>query len=163
MIRWLGFVLIVCGASTCGVLLGFGVKREQLICSSLLTVLNRMKWELQFRLTPLPELFRFAAESAQEPVSGLFMRISDQISKSPGVPLEPNGLHTLPREIADVLSDLFRDLGRQDIKSQTAVLELAISRIRLISQDLTQTGRERSRVYRTLGVCAGISLAVILI
>ena len=163
MIRWLGFLLIVCGASTCGLLLGFGVKREQQICQSLLTALNRMKWELQFRLTPLPELFRFASDDAQVPVSGLFMKISDQITNAPGKPLDPSAFRMLPHEIAAVLSELFRDLGRQDVESQTAALELAIRRIGRILQELTQSGRERSRVYRTLGVCAGISLAVILI
>mgnify|MGYP003304728586 CR=1 FL=1 len=68
------FVIVGCG--------GFGWKlaaihrREVRILRELITLLDFMECELQFRLTPLPDLFRQAAQESRSVLRSVFSQIN---------------------------------------------------------------------------------------
>ena len=54
-------------------------------------------------------------------------------------------------------------LGKFDAAGQVSAIELAAGRLRQELQALESRRRERCRSYETIGVCAGLALAVILL
>ena len=62
--RWFGAALVIAGCGGFGFSIASGYKREEGILRQLLRVLNYMEWELQYRLTPLPELCRQAGKES---------------------------------------------------------------------------------------------------
>ena len=59
--KWIGAILIVASCSGCGFVVAAGKRREESLLVQLADILQFMEAELQYRLTPLPELCRMAA------------------------------------------------------------------------------------------------------
>ena len=54
-------------------------------------------------------------------------------------------------------------MGRFDAAGQARSVALAADRLRLMLAELEAGKRARCRSYRTIGICAGLALAVILL
>ena len=65
--------------------------------------------------------------------------------------------------IRQVLHDLGSGLGRFDMESQLCGIDCAITRLEQIQRDAETEKRMRGRTYRTLGICAGLALAIVLV
>ena len=56
--KWIGAILIIVSCGVCGFSVAAGKRREERLLSQLMDVLQFMEADLQYRLTPLPELCR---------------------------------------------------------------------------------------------------------
>ena len=169
MIRALGFVLILSGASCVGIRQAACIRRACRLYEDLRIALVWLKNEIQSALTPLEQAFDQVSGLIADPLSSLFAALAQKIRDDPGcstVGLAARYFASrpeMPPELLDVVYDLLRMLGRQDTAAQVNALELALSRTELLRKRLEQDKTERCRSYRTLGICAGLALAVILI
>lgn len=68
--RWFGAALVIAGCGGFGFSIASGYKREEGILRQLLRALNYMEWELQYRLTPLPELLPSGGEGNEGDTPG---------------------------------------------------------------------------------------------
>ena len=59
--KWIGAILIIASCSIYGFSAAAGKRREEQLLWQLLELLQFMERDLQYRLTPLPELCRMAA------------------------------------------------------------------------------------------------------
>lgn len=161
------FVIVGCG--------GFGWKlaaihrREVRILREFITLLDFMECELQFRLTPLPDLFRQAAQESRSVLRSVFSQINIELEDQ----VLPNAeccvstvlakTKNLPQTVEDALIFLGRSLGRFDIEGQLKGLEAVRQECRRNLGLLTQNEGVRLRSYQTLGLCAGAALAILFI
>lgn len=72
--RWFGAALVIAGCGGFGFSIASGYKREEGILRQLLRALNYMEWELQYRLTPLPELCRQAGKETRGTLREVFFQ-----------------------------------------------------------------------------------------
>lgn len=169
MIRMIGFVLIVSGASCAGIRQAACVRRSYLLYEDFRMALVWLKNEIQTALTPLEQAFGVVSGLIPNPLAGLFAVLANGIRRDPGCSTVSVASRyftsgsEIPAELQDVVYDLLRMLGRQDTAAQVNALELALSRTEVLRTKLEREKTERCRSYRTLGVCAGLALAVILI
>lgn len=169
MIRVVGFILVVSGCATVGILQAASVKRTAKLYEGLRLGLIWMKNEISYSLVPLEQATGRVAQMLPSPLNALFRRLSDSIAADPGCSLAwtASGFfefdNALPVQMQDILLDLLRMLGRQDTSSQVRVLELAEARVNAVLQQLEKDKAERCRSYKSLGFCAGLALAVILL
>lgn len=166
MIRWIGFIMIVCGSTGSGLLLASAVRNEMRLCRALYTAVSAMKWEIASRHTPLNELLLTASDELPTPLSEMFRDltvrdVSDSLSAKASALLCRS--NELPYALKQILASFFRDLGMQDVEAQSQALELALRRLDELLDEITRDRAARCRIYQTLGVCAGLSLAIILI
>ncbi len=112
---------------------------------------------------------RGAAQQLPSPMNTVFMEISIGMERDP---TESLGVRAriafrkhgdIPAQLCELLCDLFSLLGRQDSAAQLRALELAQCRLNSALECLQREKKEQCRVYQTIGICAGIALAVILI
>ena len=168
-IRELGMVLIVGGCSSVGFSMGLAVRREVRLLQSLLRALSYMENQLRYTLTPLPELCRQTGEAASGPVGEVFRNLSRELEwqREPDVYSCTTEALNRSRRLTPAVHALFQDLGRSlgqfDLEGQ-------LRQLRRIEEActgaLTQVSRDqdsRLRSYRTLGICAGAALAILLI
>lgn len=171
MIRLLGvgFVALAAGA------VGFGFARNvKLQCTqldALVWALETMQGEMSARLTPLPELFLLLGSSGQKDVSLFFRTAGMALTTPPGctVPVAfkrgfAASANFRPGEQAvQALYALASGLGRLELERQLAAIEQAKGAVtrELLSVQAQKQARVRS--YGTIGVCAGLALAVILL
>ena len=166
MIRWIGFCFIVSGGAYFGFLLSADVKRCRKLYEEMLHVLGYMKTEIEFRLTPLHVICKALAQQCSQPLSQIFEELygGEQLltERNMEVLLEKYE-NILPGALKRQLKVLFLELGKQDVCAQLSAIELCRQGITVELEKLQTDGKERSRSYRIIGVCAGLAVAVILI
>ena len=170
MLRFVGFVLIVSSSASVGFSMADRVRRAQKLYRQALSSLAYMKAEIEFHLTPLDEITRQLSTLSSGVLGEIFSGFSRDITLAPGVScgvLMRRCLrmqkYRLPQELSDILGELFDLLGRQDVLAQIRAIELAEGRLQQVYAQSRSEKNERCRAYRTIGICAGLALAIVLI
>lgn len=167
--RWIGAVLIVVSCSACGFSVAAGKRKEERLLQQLLQILRFMEAELQYRLTPLPELCVMAAGEARGELHSVFQLLHRELNKQKlpdaGSCMSAVLLRTkeLPPRVRRILSQLGYTLGRFDLDGQLLGLRGVQKRCEDALENIHKNRDERLKSYQTLGICAGTALAIVLI
>ena len=171
MIRMIGAGLVVLAAALAGFGCAASVRAQCAQLEGLCWALAYMKSEISSRLTPLPLLFSSLAQCRQKDIAAFFGEAGRALSVPPGctVPVSfKRGFAAAPAlrlggTCVQALYGLAMGLGRFELESQLAAIEACR---RTVEQELLivqAQKRARCRSYETIGVCAGLALAVILL
>ena len=165
--RWLGALLIVTGCGGFGYTLTAEYKKQEILLKALLQSIKTMQWELQYRLTPLPELCQMAGKQAGGKIGKVFCGAAKEMEQQ----LAPNAESCLlqaisrephlPHSIRLLLKQLGISLGRYDLSGQLEGLEAVAAACHEEQESLQEGRQERFRSYRTLSICAGAALAIL--
>ena len=169
MIKWIGAMLVIAGCGGVGFTMAASYKREAWCLRALLRALDYMTCELQFRLTPLPELTYQAGKECGGPAGQALIQLSRELESQ----ISPDAdscmyaalsrMEGLPDSAAEALGLLGRSLGRFDLNGQLQGLEQVRAHCRRDLQALEAGRDQRIRGYQTLGVCAGAALAILFV
>ena len=169
MYKWVGAVLVVVASGGFGMVLAWDQIREERLLSQLGEILNYMESQLAYRLTPLPELCREAANLVSGPLGQVFAGFGRALEQnlSPEVSgcMEKTllSLPPLPPMATQSLQSLGHTLGRFDLEGQRKGLLTLRGECMRQLQRLRRNRTERLRSIRTLGFCAGAALTIILL
>lgn len=167
--KWIGALLIILGCGGFGFSLAAAHRREEGTLRQLIAALDYMECELQYRLTPLPDLCRAAGQEGKGLVGEVLLNLSRELDNqiSPDVASCMNAALAsagdLPRHTGENLRLLGSSLGRFDLTGQLNGLEAVRSNCRRDLEALGDNRDVRLRSYQTLGLCAGAALAILLI
>lgn len=165
--KWMGAILIIVGCGGFGFSMAANHKKEEKYLQQLIRVLQYMESDLQYRLTPLPELCRQAGRETRGILHDIFLNLSRELDwqVSPDVcscmtaSLKKSG--DVPVSLRRLLLQLGHTLGKFDLPGQLRGLQS----VRLgCEEELKKLGRDRDqrlRSYQTLGLCAGAALAIL--
>lgn len=168
-IKVIGAILVIVGCSSVGFMMVASHKREEKALLHFLNALSFMECELQYKLSPLPQLCRGVSEHSdgyiQKVLTLLAIELESQIA--PDAQACMNAvlvqLPKLPQLLRTNLEKLGESLGRFDLSGQIQGIQTAR---RLVEQDLNnlcKNQESRLRCYQTLGLCAGSALVVLFI
>lgn len=167
MYKWLGAALIVGGCGGFGVCLAGSYCREERRLGQLLCALRYMYSQLQYQLSPLPELCRQAGLEAGGAVGSVLLQLSREL-ESCQYPDAASCMRTAMQQRTDLsarsrrlLNQLGRELGRFDLAGQLQGIQAVKAACREQRQLLSQDRQLRLRSYRTLSLCAGTALAIL--
>ena len=169
ILRWTGAALVVAGCGGFGLNLAAGHRRQERMLTQLMCVLSYMEWELQYRMTALPELCRMASREATGALRQVLLRLAVELD-SQACPdaagcmqraVEKTG--EFPPALRRLLGRLGAILGRFDLPGQTAGLQQLQQLCRKELRRLEEGRDARLRSYSTLGFCAGAALAILLL
>lgn len=168
-LKWIGAILIVCGCGGFGFVMAWNYNRSLSSMRQLLWALDYMESELEFRLTPLPELCRKTALQLSGSLKAVFMafiqELESQIAPDASFCMKAalKRVPDLPKAAAEYLELLGSTLGQFDLQGQLRGMDALHTRC---ASELTQMEGMRSqriRSYQTLGLCAGAALAILFI
>lgn len=166
-IKVLGAILVIVGCGWVGFRMASNHVREETALRKLISVLDYMECELQYRYTSLPELCRQAAGQLKGPLQKAFLRLTqeleDQISPDVDRCMQMTLVtcQELPQYTRQMLASLGRSLGRFDMEGQLKGLETVRQECRRILDTLMKDKDVRIRSYQTLGLCAGAAMAIL--
>ena len=167
--KWIGALLIVAGCGGFGFSMAASHRLQETSLRDLIRILDYMACELQFRMTPLPELCRGAGKEFRSSVGQIFTSLGDELDSTVSADVA-SCMETvlkksmeLPPLTRDNLILLGESLGRFDMSGQLNGLESVRSSCRTALDSLSENREVRLRNYQTLGLCAGAALAIILI
>lgn len=170
MMRWIGAGMVTAACAAAG--LGFAAATRTALrqLSAWIAALESMDSEIRCRMTPLPEVFTQLSQGGGGVVA-VFFGCCAGIMRSDcalGVPpvfrqalAQTRGLEMSGRT-RQTLLNLSASLGRFDLEGQSRAIALAADRLRQEQRELQAGAAARCRSYETIGVCAGLALAVIL-
>lgn len=165
--KWVGAVLVVVGCGGFGFSLAACQRKEEGTLWQLIAVLQYMECELQYRLTPLPELCRQAGKESGGALRDLLLNLSGELERQ----ISPDAAGCMkealkksrefPQRTRNILLQLGRSLGRFDLPGQIQGLEAVRSTCQLELEALEKNRDVRLRSYQTLGLCAGAALTIL--
>lgn len=166
-LKWIGAIFVILGCGSVGFAMSAAHRKEEKNLRQLISALDFMQCELQYRLTPLPDLCRLTASQCKGGLRNLFQilacELEDQIS--PDVYHCMNAalvkVPELTKQTTEALRSLGRTLGRFDMDGQILGLENARYHCRSALEKLSENREVRLRGYQTLSLCAGAALAIL--
>ena len=165
----MGAVLVIAGCGGYGWMLARNHRREVQALYQLLSALEYMAAELQYKLTPLPILCK-DMETLTDGCIGRVFGCLGQILKAQVYPNATDAMiaavaqtKALPARVSQQLLSLGKTLGRFDLQGQLRGLECCAVDCRRELEELEHNQAQRLRSYQTLSFCAGVALAILLI
>ena len=169
VLRWLGALLVVVGCSGAGFSMAMHYKKREHTLRQLLQALDLFVCELEYHLSPLPQICRNIAEVADGSVSAVFSALATQleaqICPDAGLCMEAvlQGMPEISGKSRNILRQLGRTLGRYDVSGQIAEINGARAECTEELERIRGEKAVRIRNYQTLGICAGVALAILLL
>ena len=166
-IKLIGAALIVAGCGGVGFSMAAAHRREEKSLRQLIRALDYMGCELQYRLTPLPELCRCAASESGGAVSQALLHLAAELEAqiAPDAAACMNAAVSktsgLPPRTRKNMQLLGVSLGQFDLQGQLTGLEAARKQCRRELDELSKDRDVRLRSYQTLGLCVGSALAIL--
>ena len=167
--KWLGAVLVIAGCGGWGLMMAANDRKEERLLRQLVRALEWLASELACRMWPLPVLFREAAQQTEGMISVIFRDFAAELDRQAapdacGCMESVLSKHpSLPEKCAMLLSELGGCLGRFDLEGQLREIVNAEHQARVVLERHCDGRDQRLRCYRTLGICAGFALALMLL
>ncbi|MGI6030436.1 MAG: stage III sporulation protein AB [Eubacteriales bacterium] len=168
--KWLLGIGLVALCGGIGVQAGGVLHRRRKGIHTLVFALDLLNGEIAYSMTPLRRAFYKIAAVTEGPVQDFFtvcarrMEAHDQrltdIWREELQPLRES--LPLGREEVDSLLELGAVLGKNDQENQKLALDRARMQLQSLLEEARQKEREGVRLYRSLGVAAGVFLALLL-
>lgn len=167
--RWIGAILVFVCCGYFGFSMAMSYRKEEKTLRQIIAAIDYMECELQYRLTPLPQLLKQAAEQAGGTVRTVLTALSGELDEqiSPEVSCCMESVLCKQKDVPECAREAFRvlgqGLGRFDLQGQLMELDS----VRLFCAEhlsaLLSNRDVRLRSYQTLGLCAGAAIAILLL
>jgi stage III sporulation protein AB len=166
-LKIVGAGMIIAGCGGVGFSMAASHRREEKAMRQMIAALDYMGWELQYRLTPLPELCRKAAAENTGSVRSVLLSLSGELDSQ----IAPDASACmkaalkkhpkLPLRLQKAMEQLGLSLGRFDLPGQLNGLDSVRHQCRRELDELSRDRSVRLRSYQTLGLCASSALAIL--
>ena len=169
IVRILGVVLVLVGCGGFGFSMAAADLRKTNRIKKMITAIEHISRELEYRNLPLPDLCQSAASVSGGIVGSIFSNIAGELTAmlSPDVKgCVQNVLHNMPQipnYLRSTLELLGNSMGKFDREGQLKGLASAVSELGSELKNHAQGQEARLRCYQTLGLCAGAAIAILMI
>ncbi len=169
IVRIIGAIFIILGCTGFGIISAAVHQKTVKAIKELLHGIAYLENELQYRITPLPELLSRTANACTGPVSRFFHTFAREMESQiyPNVPLCAEAalpkIKDMPPLCRDCVQLLTASLGQFDLEGQIRSLAAVKSECTDRLNTLTQNQDVRLRSYQTLALCAGAALVILFI
>ncbi len=166
--KLLGAGLIIVASGFVGFSMAAAQKREARLLQQLKQMLGYLEDQLRYQLPALPELLRAAAVKGEGELKAIFFQLSDVLDVHTFCCVEECmesvlGKHReFPDSVKMHLLTLGKGLGAFDLQGQLSCLKLVVENCNRELELLNYQQKERLRSFRTLGLCAGAGIAILL-
>lgn len=169
ILKLIGAVFVITGCGGIGFRIAANHRLEERNLRQLIGALDYMECELQYRLTPLPELCRQASKEFPGLLGKVFEALSVEMEAQVSPDLEicmSVAVTKIPKLLPLVREELLllgKSVGRFDMEGQLKGLEAVRQDCRRRLDALSYNRDIRLRSYQTLGLCAGAALAILFV
>jgi len=170
MLRLLGAVLLMGGASAIGFSAAAQLRARVTCLRAFLGAVEYMERELAFRLTPVPVLFNSLAAMDITLAKGFFVRCVKGLTELGEKPLHVLWCEALEKsklplddDETRTLAELGNVLGRYDGDGQREALALVHGRLARFLECAEEERNRLEKVYGALGLSAGAFLLLVLL
>ncbi len=167
MIKYIAMGFILLASSYTGILIAGKYTNRVKELKQMKTALNLFETKVKFTYEPIPKIFQDIGGRTQGMTARIFKTASEKMQeKEAGVAwieaLEAEN-NVINREDKEVLKGLSNLLGKVDLEGQVSEIELVDNFLNTQIEKAEQESKKNEKMYKTLGVTAGLAIVVVLI
>ena len=173
MIKLIGMGMLVAAAVSTGSIMAYRVKQRVEELTYIKKLMLIFKGELRYKNAMLSEAFMSVAIKARSPYNRLFEGLSEATENNHSTTMAKVfeakvdellvGDTYLNKDDVKWLKELGETMGYQDNKMQLANIDLYIDRLSSVVLEEKEKMNETMKMYKTLGVMAGLLITIVLI
>lgn len=160
--------MILLATTVFGFRIALAQKKEMHSVRELIHAVNFMECELEYRLTPLPDLLYSASQSCKGPVSQFLIEASKELDKQSSsnimqcLQFAADRTNNLTPFCFEMIMRLGGSLGCFGLAGQLDGLKAVRLQCEQALEKMAIEREKHLRYYETLGVCAGAALVILL-
>ena len=166
-VKWIGAIFVFFSSASVGYIKAALYRKEERYLADFVRILDFMTCELEYRLSPLPQICNSASEMTSGCLKEVFYLLSAELENqvSPNarccLQIAMSNVKDIPPKLRRILEIFSESVGCYDLDGQ--LLQIAAVREQCIAElDLIHTeGKEHMRTNQTLWICAGAGLAIL--
>ena len=168
-LKIIGAILILIGCGGFGAMVVRNHRAEVTSLEQLISALDYMECQMMYQLTQLPELCQNISCTTRGVVKKVFNLVSANLENhdSPDVEscmfLAMENVKDIPKITEKYLIELGKSMGKFDLDGQQKAIQTVKNGCQRAMQAITNNQDARLRSYQTLGLCAGVALAILFI
>lgn len=171
MIRILGSLLLIGGATVIGVCASNELSVRARVLGNFLLMLDIMRSEIGACLTPVSELMEKLALEASSPLDKFFSSCAKEKRERADVPFSLIWAKNLSRAESlklksnekEVLRELGSVLGRYSAEEQVNAISHIMRRVSTLADSAESDKKRLGKLYAKLGVICGVAIVIVLI
>ncbi len=141
-------------------------QREQILRESKV-LFRRISNDISYNLTTLPNAIEASRQDFTSDLKDVMGSISTSILENTYseemVVHEINNMLALKPYDKQIISNCITSLGTSDVESQVGIMNNTIKTIEDLESDAKEEKNKNSKLYRTIGLVAGLMLAIVII
>ena len=162
-----GVIFILASAWSVGCRFSSSMKLRCELVKRLMDALQILRNELSFLGTPLSDAFRAVAGSSVGPWGQVFGDMAARMEMerwlTPETAAEKALVLVNDEPVVHIMMNLAGKLGSYDLEAQLCGIDYAVDAAKSLLCELEEEKKLRSKTYKTLSICAGAAIAILLI
>ena len=160
-------ISIVVASTILGILFSKKYSNREKELKEMKSALNIFATKIKFTYEPIPNVFLEIANKIEGNVGKIFARASNRMKEENAGEAWKNAFLDVPnnlsKEDTTILSNLGRMLGQTDVEGQISEIEVVVQFLNTQLENAKQEKIKNEKMYRTLGIVGGLTIAIILI
>ena len=168
-VKLLGAVCVILGCGGFGFMIAANARREISALRQLISALDFIECDLNYRMPPLAQLCRLAAAITNGCIKRLLLHMAEELDQQKAHSVDKciiaaiQHCPELPPLTAQRVMELGKSLGKFDLAGQIKCIRgINVENTRILDE-ITSDHIARFRSYKTLALCAGAALVILLI
>lgn len=167
MVRWFGIVLVLAASSCLGLLKAAELRQRPRLLKATADSFKLIRNDIAFRLLPLPDTLRHAAQTASAPLQGTYAMLAELMC----IETQPfseqwraafGTLNGFSPEDQAALCTLGEQLGKYDADAQLDAIDYCIHYLQVAEEEARANAARHGKLYSGLGLTVGLIVAVTL-
>ncbi|HBT15398.1 MAG TPA: stage III sporulation protein AB [Firmicutes bacterium] len=168
--RVLGAILVIASSTIAGWIYSLLLKKRLKILSNLIQCFQWLETEVGYATFPLAEAFSRIGGRIQEETKLLFSGFTDELKELQGLTADEAWQRSLAKcqehlslhhEDWALLENFGRTLGNTDQQHQLGAIRQTLEKLKQQEMEAAQNREKNERLYRYLGIAAGVLLVLI--
>ncbi len=164
-----GIIMIVLSAVVTGFRAALGLTKNCRRFRHFLDMLRILEQEICTCSTPLPQAFSVVGNMGQDPVDKVFSFVAEEMNRrrwikpERAMELALKQHDELDGPLQDLLLRLCAGLGKYDKHMQAQTIGAIRSETEILTAAAEQECSIRGKTYRTLGICTGLAVGILML
>lgn len=172
VIKIIGSIFIIFSSSGIGYILGKDFSRRVEQLKLLRMSLQMLETEIEYSSTPLPYAFESISKKCISPVREIFKDVSDNLKgnhfSTVGEAFEKalidcREITCFKKEDMEILKSFSHSIGSSDREGQEKSFRLVIKQLEGQEDRAEESRAKNEKMYKSLGLLAGLAIAIILL
>lgn len=160
-------ISIVIASTFLGILFSKKYSNREKELKEMKSALNIFATKIKFTYEPIPNVFLEISNKIGGNVGQIFARASSRMKEESAGEAWINAFSDIKNNLLEeditILKNLGRLLGQTDVEGQVSEIEVVIQFLDTQLENARQEKLKNEKMYRTLGVVSGLTIAIILI